>query len=137
MNLLSKLSSRLTVILAAMMLLTVTSACNVSPAPYEPQLNGRWVYTGNEYGSYTEADNNTIYFSPDGYGTYSCYSNGGYGPWTTFNMSWDAYSNGWGEGNLTMYVAGDVWQYYYELSGGLLYLTPTDYYGVTQVYRRR
>lgn len=93
-------------------------------------LTGYWSYQGDSNGYGGQADYNEFYFAPNGTGTYSCYADNGFGPWTTYNITW------WASGGyLTIQVDGwDQWDYRYDVTPGWLYLYP-DYGGPYLIYR--
>lgn len=103
------------------MLPVATSCDDEYDGPYD-YLSGYWCYQGRVDGDNYESDYNEFFFAPDGSGTYSCYSEGGYGPWTSYNIDW--YVNG---DYITIDVWGwDTWTYSYTVSPRWLYLYPTD-----------
>lgn len=108
--------------------LTLTSC---EPDDYDDYgLVGYWTFQGNSDGSDYSSDYNEFFFAPDGSGTYSCYSENGYGPWTTYQITWWA-NNGY----LTIDVPGwDTWSYTYDVTAGWLYLYPS-YGGPYLIYR--
>lgn len=98
---------------------------------YDPAITGTWSYQGDATGYFPYGSDNTFYFRPNGRGTYSCYANGGSGPWTTYPIVWSADG-----ATLTIQVADwDIWQYDYDVTPGWLYLYP-DYGGPYLVYSR-
>ncbi|MCM1111358.1 MAG: hypothetical protein NC336_09125 [Clostridium sp.] len=110
-----------TTILALICAVALTSCDSDDDYDYG-YLTGLWVYQGDASGNYFAGYENEFFFSPDGTGTYSCYSDSGSGPWTTYPINWwaDRYS-------LTVEVLGwAIWQYDYDLSPGWLYLYPAD-----------
>lgn len=107
----------------------VLSSCDPDEDAYWG-VTGFWSYQGDAMGSSGIADYNEFYFAPNGTGTYSCYADNGYGPWTTYNITW--WTSG---GYLSIQVPGwDQWNYRYEVTPGWLYLYP-DYGGPYLIYR--
>lgn len=115
------------------MIIIITSAfssCEIHDDDDYYAISGYWVYEGDEYGGYTPGQENEFFFAPDGSGTYSCYSDNGYGPWTTYPIDW------WISGDyITIQVSNwDVWTYSYDLTRGWLYLYPSS--GPYLIYSR-
>lgn len=115
-----KLRNLLMWLLVAVASVSMTSC---DPVPYDSDyLVGTWYYMGRSDGFDYDSDYNEIFLAPDGTGTYSCYSDNGYGPWSTYSIYW------WTQGDyLTIQVLGwDQWTYTYDASPRWLYLYPTN-----------
>lgn len=125
--------SRVTILLMTLITLScVSTSCEPYYDDYDSYLTGTWIYQGDADGNFFRGDDNEFYFAPGGRGTYSCYSDNGYGPWTTYPITW------WTNGQiLTIQVSDwDIWRYEYDNTPGWLYLYP-DYGGPYLVYSRR